>query len=123
MCYICEDQGTVGPKYRATLLLIGKALKVWKAKKAQRYSGDKSLCPDIGNPRVNWGISRPKRDKVWTAKDFAAYQKRTRYNALPGTGFQGVNLGALPPQWRKAFPVKYWDNGAMGPTAMERMYR
>lgn len=82
MCYICEDQGTVGPNYRRDLKVINAALRIWKRKTAD--PANKQDPNGIGNPRVNWGTSRPKRNKAWTAKDFDAYQKRTRYQPVKG---------------------------------------
>ena len=58
MCYICEDQGTVGPNYRAGLKVCREALR----KCGGLRSPDRG--PKPGNAQ-DW-LSRPKR--IWSTK-------------------------------------------------------
>jgi hypothetical protein len=83
MCYIC---GTKRSK------AVMGAVKVWGRKKcgpqctgcdAFRWQGPTSGEASWSNPS-GWDLP-PKRAKAWTAKDFDAYQKRTRYHLLPGS--------------------------------------
>ena len=77
MCYLCGSD-----KARKS---IDAALRVWKRKKC----GRECRCGVRGKTSCEvgfWGNAHdwtkpPARVESWTAEDFAAYQKRTRYQS------------------------------------------
>jgi hypothetical protein len=57
MCYVCEDTGTVGPRYKAGLKAINAALRVWRRKKcgpecSSGFASWRSQCDD-GRPLID----------------------------------------------------------------------
>jgi len=94
MCYLCANW----PAQKRANKEIDKALRVWRRKKC-----DPTMCLPNGTsePRAPKGCKKqcsinhapaylnallepPKREKVWKARDFEAYQKRTRYSPVKG---------------------------------------
>lgn len=68
-------------KQNTRSIIVG-AMRVWA-----RKGCDASCADQCRTFKHSWGRSHDytvpvKRDKVWTARDFAAYQRRTRYLPL-----------------------------------------
>lgn len=63
MCYICEDQGTVGPNYKAGLKECRAAWRVWAQSRASRRSADYYEHGPKPRAGQDW-LSRPKR--IWS---------------------------------------------------------
>jgi len=81
MCYICEESGRVGRNYKAALRIINAALKLWHKTPYPWYPASRPGPKPEGG---DW-LKAPTRAAPWTARDFTAYQNRTRYQFLPGT--------------------------------------